>query len=123
MVKIIISLLFLVGCSRMSTEKSNMSIFVENNTSYVLKNITIRYRDDELKFKKLKKHMTEKKIAHIGSDTSFDITLDIGEKHIKINNVGYYYYNGQDSVRLIFNNDRLLENTSNDKHYIGYSYR
>jgi hypothetical protein len=107
----------------MNTEKSSMSVFVENNTSFIIKNITIRYGKDELKFKKIKKHMIEKQTAYIGSDTSFDITLNIGDKQIEVNNVGYYYFDGQDSVKLIFNDKRLLEKVSYDRNYTIYPYQ
>ncbi len=105
---IIASLLILVGCSEAESERFSMNVFIENNTSSALTNLIIRYRGGEIKVNSIQQKAIEKRVAYIGADTSFDITFEIKTKDINLKNVGYYYFNGNDNIRLIFNDKKLV---------------
>ena len=115
-----ISLLFFIGCSSTEAQKYAMDIYVENNTSFIIDNINIKYSGDRITVKSIKSNEIVQKTAYIGGDTSFNIKFNLNGKEVEVKNVGYYYFGGQDNVKITLNKYELIEKVSNSKDLIGY---
>ena len=114
--------LFLISCSEINTNKSEMNITVENNTSYNINKILVQYGNEQFQINKLKKGDIVKNTILVGSDISFNITIYVNKEQITIKNIGYYYYNGENNVKLIFRNKELIEKKESSIDEIKYSY-